>query len=56
MSSVSIVHAHLVLPGRDPRRWRVLVRDGKIVAVGPCREVPWSDADEAIDAGSTACT
>jgi len=50
MSSVSIVHAHLVLPDAVLEDGAVLVRDGRIVAFGPCREVAWSEADEVIDA------
>lgn len=50
MSSVSIVHANIVLPDAVLEDGAVLIRDGKIVEVGPCREVSWSDADEVIDA------
>ncbi len=51
MSSVSIVHAHLVLPDAVLEDGAVLIRDGKIVEVGSCLEVAWADADEVIDAG-----
>lgn len=50
MSSVAIVHGHIVLPDEVLEDGAVLVRDGEIAAVGPCREVAWSDADVVIDA------